>query len=290
MITRPTSYPADNEAVLRLLRLLDNVRLTDFVDDAKPDLGKYGLANPSLAITLYAPDHKDGQTLAFGYVDPKVGSNAVYSRTGTAPDDPVYTVTKDVFASADVGYDDLRDKTVVRFDPSKVSRVTLTGAGLDETVERHGKNQWLVTADGKSAPAEQPVVQSLLDQLHTLTAKAIVEDNLTDPQRYGMVTPAITIAMFDDGGKSLGVVRASLLEITTKPQSSDEKVETRHQAYATTSLDSDVYQIEPQAVQDLRNTADRLHSDAVPTPTPSPTSSPTAHPSASPAASPVAPH
>lgn len=267
MIVEPRNYPADNEATLKLVRLLDNVRLTQFIDQPKPDLGKYGLTNPSLSITLYSQQDKAGQTLYFGYVEPKAGSNAVYSRTGMGPDDPVYTVTKDIFASANVGYDDLRDKTVLRFDPSQVSRITIMGGPVDETLERQGENKWAITSDGKTAPAEQPVVISLMDQLHGLTAKRIVEDTMTDPKRYGMVKPTVTIRMFAKDGKPIGTVRTSLLEMTTHAHSSDEKAQTSHIGYATTSVDSTVYEIQPQAVQDLENTSNRLHSDVVPTPT-----------------------
>lgn len=276
-IIEPHDYPADTEAVLKLLRLLDNVRLTEFVDQSNPDLTKYGLNSPSLAITLYSPGNKDGQTVYFGYVEPKAGSNAVYSRTGTGTDDPVYTVTKDVFASANVNYDDLRDKTVLRFDPANVSRVTIAGGPINETLQRNGKDKWTVSSDGKSAPAEPPVVTSLFDQLRGLTAVQIVQDNMSDPQRFGMVAPTVTIAMFDKDNKPVGELRTSMLEMTAKPHNSDQKPQTSHLAYATTNVDSTVYQIQPQAVQDLENTANRLHSSVTPAEARSPSSKTASH-------------
>jgi hypothetical protein len=271
-IRRPQNYPADKEAVTALLNTLDNARAVDFIDDRAPDAAKYGLENPSLQVTLEGPSHTT-ETLSFGFKQPEASSNGIYARSSYGNDRPVYTLTNDVFASANKSFDDLRDKTVLRFDPARVGRISFAGGPVDEVIAQAAKDKWTVSSSGKTAPAELPVAQSLIDQLHDLKAEKIVEDPMTDPKRYGMVTPTIKVTLAEQDGKPIGEIRASTLEVTVKPPDSDQKPETRAFGYATTSRDEAVYQISAESVRDLENTANRLQSDV--TPAPSASASPT---------------
>jgi hypothetical protein len=282
--TKPKNYPADQDAVTKVLNSLDNARVIEFITDSKPDLTKYGLANPSLKITLYPPDKAASETLRFGFKQPEASSNATYAQSGDPSANPVYTLPDDVLSQVSQNFDDLRDKTVMRFDRSKAASITFIGGPVNETLTRGTGGKWTISANGKNAPAETPVVQSLLDQLHDLKANKIVEDPMTDPKRYGMVSPTVTITVADDKDQSLGQVRLSMLEMTTTPQNSDQKPQNTSIGYATTSLDSAVYQISAQAVRDFENTGNRLHGDVAPSPTP--TASPAAAAKASLSATP----
>ncbi len=278
--TKPRDYPADSEAVTQMLNTLDAARINDFIKGTTADLSKYGLVHPSLKVTLSWPKNAQPETLDFGFKQPEAASNATYARSGKGSDNPVYTLTNDVFAAANKTFDDLRDKTVMRFDPAKAARITFAGGPVDETLERGANGKWTISSVGKTAPAEMPVVQSLLDQLHDLKATKIVEDPMTDPKRYGMVKPTITISIFDDKGQSIGQLRASILQVTVTPHDSDQKPETRTFGYATSTLDQAVYEIPAQAVTDFENTGNRLHSDVSPTPSPRATTSATPSPGA----------
>jgi hypothetical protein len=266
--TKPRDYPADKEAVTAMLNTLDNARVVEFQGDGATDLTKYGLATPSLKITLYGTGNAPGETLDFGFKQAAAGSNGTYALSGDPKTNPVYTLTNDVFAAVDKSFDDLRDKTVMRFDPAKAARITFVGGPVDETLARGADGKWSITSGRKTAAAELPVAQSLVDQLHELKATRIVEDPMSDPNHYGMVSPTVTISVMDNKGQPLGELRASILEVTVTPHSSDEKPQIRTFGYATTSLDAAVYEIPAQAVKDLENTGNRLHSDVAATPTP----------------------
>jgi hypothetical protein len=274
--TKPRDYPADTDAVTAMLNTLDTARVVDFVSDAHPDLTKYGLAHPSLTITLYAPDNVPAETLRFGFKQPEASSNATYALSGDPKSNPAYTLTNDVFAAINKSFDDLRDKTVMHFDPAKVASVTFVGGPVNETLQRRGADKWTVTAVGKTAAAELPVVQSLLDQLHNLKATRIVEDPMGDPSHYGMVSPTVTITALDAKGQTLGQLRASMLQVSVNPHSSDEQQRTENFGYATSNLDQAVFEIPAQAITDLENTGNRLHGDVAPTPSPIAAASPPA--------------
>ena len=174
-ITQPKAFGADTEAVSGLLNLLANSTIHDFVDDKPADLSKYGLATPALTIALSQTDNQPAEVLRFGFKQPEANSNNVFARTGDNPTDPVYTVPSSLITTADKGFDDLRDKTVLHFDPATVGKIVFKGGPVDETIERAGDKQWNVSSGGKSVAAEPLVAQSLIDQMHDLTATKIVE-------------------------------------------------------------------------------------------------------------------
>ncbi|HKV55070.1 MAG TPA: DUF4340 domain-containing protein [Candidatus Binataceae bacterium] len=286
-IVEPRPYPADSSSVQSLLDSITNARVADFIDDNPEDLSKYGLANPSLKIVLYGGKSNAEESLLFGFKQPASDKDALYARLGNGNDEPVITLDNYVFKALDKSFDDLRDKTVLALERDKVARIAITSGSFEETVERGPGTKWTVSSNGKSAPAEGLVTDSLLDQLHDLKASSILQDPMTDPQRYGMVNPTLTIAVTGKDGKEIGTLRLSMLQATYKPKPGAEgaqnKPTTRNFAYATSSTDKAVYEIQPQMMTDLENTATRLHSDTTSAPAASP-----GHAAASAAATPGA--
>ena len=269
-IIKPKAFGADETAVTNLLSLLSNSQINRFVDDQPSDLSKYGLATPALTIQLAQADNQPVETLRLGFKEPAASSNNIYARSGDRADDPVYTVASSLATTANKGFDDLRDKTVMIFDPAAVARITFTGGPVDETIERTSAGKWSITSGGKTTAAEPLVAQSLLDQLHDLKATKIPENPMSDPNKYGMMKPTVTVALFGKDGKPIATVRASVLQVTVTAHTSDEKTQNKSFGYVTTTLDPAVFEVLPQAISDLENTGNRLHSDVTATPTPAP--------------------
>jgi hypothetical protein len=284
-IVKPKRYPADKAAVQEVLDTITSAHVADFIDDNPSDLAKYGLVDPSLSVELYGGKTNARESMLFGFKQPEVSKSAVYVRRGEGNDRPIATVADNVFIAANKTFSDLRDKTVLAFDPPKVERVKLLGGPIDETLQRAPGGKWNVTGAGKTVPAEVPVVESLLDQLHGLKATKIPEDPMSDPQRYGMVNPNLAITLYSKDGSEVGTVRVSSIQATIVRKDANEKPASQNFGYATTSRDSAVFEILPQLVTDLENTAARLHTDVVGTPAPPPTKAPSpGAPSPSPSA------
>ena len=266
-IAKPKPYAADNSAVQQLLESVTNARVVDFIDDNPSDLSKYGLANPSFKLTLYGGKSNAQQSLLFGFKQPQPDKGGLYARRGEGNDQPVITVDSYVLNGINKNFDDLRGKTVLGFDRTKVDHVMIVSPKFDETLARADGSKWKIVSNDKRASAEALVADSLLDQLHDLKATRIVEDPMTHPDHYGMVTPTLTITAYAKDGKELGTLRVSSMEVMLKPNNpSSENTETsklqkQNFAYATTTADSAVYEIPMQAAADLENTVNRLHSD-----------------------------
>ena len=70
---------------------------------------------------------------------------------------PISTVADYIVKAVDKSFDDLRDKTVLVFDPSNVGRITLLGGPVSILLERTPADTWNVVAEGKTAPAKPEV-------------------------------------------------------------------------------------------------------------------------------------
>jgi len=88
---------------------------------------------------------------------------------------------------------------------------------------------------------------------------------MSHPDHFGMVKPTLTLTAYAKDGKELGALRTSRMEVTVEPNSENggsAKPQIRNFVYVTTAADSPVYEIPLQAVADLENTVNRLHSDS----------------------------
>ncbi len=284
-IVKPREYPADPAAVNQLLDTIAAARVNQFVDDHPEDLTRFGLATPSLKLQVFGGKDNAEESLLFGFEQSKAYANAVYVRRGGG-DQPVCTVAEYVVKELSKGYDDLRDKSVLRFDPKDVARISIAGGPVQIVIDSVGKDKWTVTGAGHTVPAETPVVQSLLDQLQQLKGSSIVEDPMTDAARFGMAEPTLTITLYDASGKTIGVIHASQVEETSTPQNPSAKPIARTMGYATSSADQAVYEIPTAMIGDLETTATHLHNDAEPPPPSPAAASPAGSPAPSDAAAP----
>jgi len=281
MITKPERTAADGAAVQQFLDTVTAGQVSEFVDDKPSDLTKYGLANPSLRVTLYGGKDNHEESLLFGFKLPEAYKNAIYVRRGEGSAQPIASVADYLFNAANKTFDDLRNKTLLAFDQSGVERIAVAGGPTPAIIARAPGGKWSITGGGKTASAEVLVAESLLDQLHDLQGTKIVEDPMTDPKRYSMERPSLEFTLYAKDGKQIGVIRASELEVTVGTGGANGKPAPQHFGYATTSANQAVYQVVAERVSDLGRTVTRLEGDLAgkPAPTPAASASPGVLPS-----------
>src|SRR5947199_10584667 len=70
-IVKPLHARADDQQVGDMLAQITTARIQQFVADDRGDLHPYGLAEPRGALTVFADNDKQGQTLQIGSVPEK---------------------------------------------------------------------------------------------------------------------------------------------------------------------------------------------------------------------------
>jgi hypothetical protein len=213
-IVAPEHYAADADTVAQILTALVDAHVNDFVTDAPADLGQYGLKSPQIEVSVYTGKDKTEHTLLFGLEQPQASKKAIYVKRANEPS--VYTVEDTLVGKVNLGVFDLRDKTVMDFDPLKVGRLEIENHSKQFTLSRDAAGKWQVTEGGKSSPANGQAVRTFLDELANLKGEKIVQDPITDPQRFGMDKPTEQIVVFGTDDKQVGTMK--LAQIQTKVQ------------------------------------------------------------------------
>jgi hypothetical protein len=138
-ITQPQPYATDQDAVNSLASSLSPISADNVVEDKATDFSKYGLNAPSLTVAVH---EKNGKTQDILFGDDVPASSLVYARTGADP--KVYAVSTSVKTSLDKSANDLRDKRLLTFNSSNLSRIELVSGKSDLEFGKNNANDWQI--------------------------------------------------------------------------------------------------------------------------------------------------
>jgi Domain of unknown function (DUF4340) len=268
-IVAPGHYLADSDTVAQILTALVDAQIKEFVTDAPTDLGKYGLKDPQIVVTVFGGKDKTEHALLFGLEQPQASQKAVYVKRGGEPS--VYTVEESLIGKVNLGLRELRDKTVMGFDPQKAGRLEIENHGKQYTLSRDLAGKWQVTAGAKTSPVNGQAVQTFLDELANLKGEKIVQDPMTDPREFGMDKPIEQIVVFGKDDKRIGTVKLAQMHNKVQvPAKPDEDSDTsgskpkiartvmRVENYATSSAGTAVYSLRESDFSQFDMNADQF--------------------------------
>jgi hypothetical protein len=138
-ITAPKMLDADVSAVTSISTMLSDFNSDRLVDEKATDLASYGLMPPALMVTVTTDDGKKS-TLLLGDETPT--SSGVYAKLENDP--RLFTTAAANKTNLDKTYRDLRDKSMMRFEQDKVSRVELTAKKQTLEFGKVNQNEWQI--------------------------------------------------------------------------------------------------------------------------------------------------
>jgi hypothetical protein len=191
-IASRNNAPADSGAVQRVIDMLQNERVTKFVEDVASNLPKYGLDKPQLQLTFssYASENtaetKAGEqpfaTIAFGKED----GEYVFAHL---TDEPFVVAVRrgllDQLSPDPVRWQEL---SIFKFKPEQIHRVSVT-TDKELSLERDQNNQWRWLKG--TGTVNQANIESLLNALSNLYAVRWLGP--TTPQQ-GFDKPQLVVA------------------------------------------------------------------------------------------------
>jgi hypothetical protein len=170
-IVNLNNQPANAAEARRLIDLLNNEQVTNFVADVASDLPKYGLDKPQLTVALssFASENtaetSAGEhplaTIAFGKID---GQN-VFARVGEEPF--VVAVRRSMMDNILADPLQWRELAVFKFKPEQIHRLAVF-TDREQSLVRRANNEWQWVAG--NGPINTVNVQSLLNTLASLHA------------------------------------------------------------------------------------------------------------------------
>src|SRR5579859_1271150 len=225
-IAKPKAVSADSSAVDSLAGALSTDKFTDVVSESPEDLAKYGLTHPSMSVTAATK----GQEFHL-LVGKKNGDN-YYARDSARP--MIFEIDSTVYDALNKKFFDLRDKSILHFDPAQVAAVEIHNANGAIQCAQGKDDQWTIL---QPAADKGKAIQSwkILDPLQNARAKQIYDT----PSRAilaHVAKPAIEVILTDKSGKK------TMVDISAAVGDS---------VYVRTTAGPQVYELNTQILKDL---------------------------------------
>ena len=204
-ITAPTVFPADQDAAGSIASALAPANGDSVVEEKPGDVGKYGLTNPSLTVTIHEKGGKSEQ-LVFG--DDIPAGSMVYLRVSGKP--KVYAVASSLKTSFDKNVNDLRDKRLLTFDQNQLTRVDLISGKTTIEFGKNGQNEWAIVQP-QPYRADNFQVEELVRKLSEskMDLNAPAADAEKAQHGYAAGTPVATVKLTDSTGTQTFEARKS---------------------------------------------------------------------------------
>ena len=171
-ITAPSTLPADQEAVSSLLSNFSSANSEHVIEDHATSLEQYGLAQPSMKLTLVEANKKTHDLLVG---DATPAGSAAYAQL--AGDPRVVTIPSYVKSGFEKSVNDLRDKRLMVFETGRVSGIELT-AKKETMVFGRSMDDWQILK-----PKPYRADRSLVDDLLRTLSDAKMELSATDDEK-----------------------------------------------------------------------------------------------------------
>ncbi|MEI6876938.1 MAG: DUF4340 domain-containing protein, partial [Spirochaetota bacterium] len=138
-LTSPQVFPVDQDAAKSLAGAFNPLSSDKLIEEKAADVTQYGLAAPSMEVTL---TKKDGKTQKVLLGDDTPTGSAVFAKLDG--DARVFTVANFSKSNIDKTTKDLRDKRLMTFDSDKLARFELTVKGQSLEFGKNGKGEWTI--------------------------------------------------------------------------------------------------------------------------------------------------
>lgn len=197
-IVAPVNAKASNAAVEKFLKnVMDSRNDAEYVMDPNPTkerLEEFGLANPSVKLTLKVGKDLKAHTILFGNRAPTMGI-AYAQLEGQIP---VYRVLADARAEADKDVYYFRDKSVLRMNPVMIDQVSVVRPDGSILAKLPEDGKWEIVKPVQ-ARADAKRVFDLLGAFANGEIKEFVSEKKENLAEWGLQKPDITLSFWISG-------------------------------------------------------------------------------------------
>lgn len=190
-IVAPIQAPADQNSASDVAASVATLEQDRVVDENPSDLKMYGLATPRIEVAFNVAGEKEPKRLLIGDKNP-TGMGLYAKLPG---DKRVFLIANALETSLNRSTFDLRDKTALKFDATKVDAVELVSKNQTVRVVRTGEEWKLVKP--VETPADYTSVEGLIGQLQSAQMMKLKDkpEDLKDLKPYGLDKPEVTATL-----------------------------------------------------------------------------------------------
>jgi hypothetical protein len=192
-ITQPSKMRADVDVAAQLVTTLADLHWERLVEEKAANLNEFGLATPAVKVSFQKKGGK-AQSILIGDETP-TGGNFYAKLEG---DPRVFLINNSTKGSIDRSAAELRDKRLVPFDESKLSKVQISSRGLKLDLAKNANGDWAIVSPD-SGRADGFEIEELLRKLR----EARIDEATVS---LGSLRPLAAVAITDAAGTyTLGV-------------------------------------------------------------------------------------
>jgi hypothetical protein len=184
-IKSPQALPADADAMRAMESTLAVVTSERLVDEKMGDRTPYGLQSPLLSIVV---GRKDGKSHTLHLGDDTPSGSGTYAYVDG--EEKLYLVPVATKSSLEKTWRDLRDKRLLPFDGTKLTRVELTAKGGPVEFGRNSANAWTILKP-RPVRADNAAVEELVRKLQESRMEITndTEEEAGYPARFAAAVP-----------------------------------------------------------------------------------------------------
>ena len=195
-LTSPKAIRADQDSVNSLVNTFNSFSSDRLIDEKAGDLSPYGLAAPTIIVTV---TKKDGKTSKLLLGDETPTSGGIFAKLDG--DARVFTLASWNKSSLDKSFKDLQDRRLITFDSDKLTRLEMTAKGQIVEFGKNNQNEWAILKP-KPMRADGGNVEELIRKLKDAKMDPAVsqEDAKKAAKEYAGATPVATAKVADAAG------------------------------------------------------------------------------------------
>ena len=197
-VVKPIQTPADQNNASDVAATVASLEQDRVVDENPTDLKTYGLATPRIEVAFNVAGEKEPKRVLVGDKNPT--GMGLYAKLPN--DKRVFLIANALETSLNRSTFDLRDKTALKFDATKVDSIDLASKNQTVRVVRSGE-EWKLLKPIE-APADYTSVEGLIGQLQSAQMMSLKDkpEDVKDLKVYGLDKPEVT-ATLGSGGSNV---------------------------------------------------------------------------------------
>ncbi len=267
----PRPLEADSDEINRLANSASNLQREVVVDQNAADLAKFGLDPAKTTLSLRA---KNGKQYKIGFGNNNPTGNSTYSALSGSR--TVFLVASSAASTFDKKLDDLRNHTVLAFEPPQAQTLNISSSKGDLSLVKDSNDQWWFDAVHGVA-ADSPQIRGILNALSFGRVKEFLSGDPQDYANLGFEKPLVAVSLTYGKNKAIknlliGTEKSKLRKKDGKksgPESSKasgEAEEASSEIYlAKDASRSDLFWVEKDLVEKLLKSRDDLRQKALAT-------------------------
>jgi hypothetical protein len=261
-ITAPRVLDADADELNRMADSASNIQREGMVESNATDLAKFGLAPPKSSLKIKVKDGREYR-IDFGSDNP-TGSSAYASVPGSKT---VYLVHSYTARAFDKKLDDLRNRSVLKFEQPQAKTLTIRSPKGALHLAKDGDDRWWIEGEHRIA-ADSPGVRGMLNALCYGRVKEFLSGDPAEYANLGLENPFIDVTVTYGENKAIkrlriGTEKSKLRKKTGKPEPADAERSSPEIYLAKDESRADLFFVEKELVDKLFKSADEVRDKAL---------------------------